>query len=65
MLKQVPHAISLEIIDDGVGFDPEKQSDGGGLGLRGIQERVDQFGGQITIESQPEKGTRVHVEVSL
>ena len=43
----------------------KKQSNHGGLGLRGIQERVDQLGGQITIESQPEKGTRVHVEVSL
>ncbi len=65
MLQQEPHTIILEILDDGGGFDPEKQSNSGGLGLRGIQERVDQLGGQITIESQPEKGTRVHVEVSL
>jgi signal transduction histidine kinase len=65
MLKKDPHIIILDILDDGIGFDPEEQSNGGGLGLRGIQERVDQLGGQITIESQPGKGTRVHVEINL
>ena len=65
ILKQEPHTIILDILDDGVGFDTEKQSNGSGLGLRGIQERVDQLRGQISIESQTEKGTRVHVEVSL
>ncbi|MCP4601960.1 MAG: histidine kinase [Proteobacteria bacterium] len=65
ILKQEQHAITLDILDDGGGFDPEKQPNRGGLGLRGIQERAVQLGGQVTIESQPGRGTRVRVEVSL
>jgi signal transduction histidine kinase len=65
ILKQDQQAITLDICDDGVGFDRVKQSNQGGLGLRGIHERAVQLDGQITIESHPGKGTRVRVEVSL
>lgn len=65
ILKQEQQAITLDICDDGVGFDPVEQLNQGGLGLRGIHERAVQMAGKITIESQPGKGTRVRVEVSL
>jgi len=65
ILKQEQHTIVLDIRDNGCGFDPANQSNLGGLGLRGIQERADQLGGQLTVESHPGKGTRVRVEVSL
>jgi signal transduction histidine kinase len=64
-LLQLEHTISLDIFDDGVGFDPSAQSIQSGLGLRGIQERADQIGGNAIIDSQPGKGTRVHVEAQL
>lgn len=56
--------VILEIVDDGVGFDPEVAVNGGGLGLEGMMERAEQMGGQLVVDSKPGGGTRVHVEVS-
>jgi signal transduction histidine kinase/ligand-binding sensor domain-containing protein len=64
-LEQEKNTIVLDIVDNGRGFDAEKQSQHGGLGLLGIQERVDQLNGKMTIESQPGNGTRVRVELNL
>jgi signal transduction histidine kinase len=55
--------VRLEITDDGVGFDPTTAGERGGLGLRGMRERVQHIGGQLQIESAPDQGTRVTVEV--
>jgi signal transduction histidine kinase len=51
----------LEISDDGAGFEPEIARKGGGLGLRGMRERVQKCGGSLEVESQPGHGTRVRV----
>ena len=57
--------VNLEIVDDGVGFDPAAVRErGGGLGLRGMEERVARLGGQLALVSSPGKGTQVRVEVS-
>lgn len=50
--------------DQGVGFDAsmlakEEQRETGGFGLYSIRERLGLFGGQLTITSQPGKGTQV------
>ena len=54
------HDVTLVIIDDGVGFDVNKakQKSGAGLGLRSIQERLEdeRVDGTLDIESSP-KGT--------
>jgi PAS domain S-box-containing protein len=55
----------LEVRDDGIGFDPQIASQGGGMGLRGIEERVRRIGGQLTIESTQEEGTVLKVEIKL
>lgn len=59
------HDGDLELIveDDGVGFDPANLRDGA-FGLRSIQERVTELGGEIAIESHP-TGTRVGVLIPL
>ena len=44
VLRQVQSQVILEITDDGVGFDPATARETGGLGLRGIAERVAQLG---------------------
>ena len=53
--------------DDGRGFDPDSlklpQDSGRGLGLLGMRERAELFGGTVEIESSPGKGTRVRVRV--
>lgn len=53
----------LEVMDDGVGFEPAAARAGGGLGLSGMEERAQRLGGQLQIESAPGKGTRVVVQV--
>jgi signal transduction histidine kinase len=57
-----PKSALLEIADDGVGFDLALSSNGGGMGLRGMAERIEQFGGQLAIDSGPDSGTRIKVE---
>ncbi|GAB3492739.1 sensor histidine kinase [Flexivirga lutea] len=59
-------ALTLDITDDGVGFDTTVDivpSAAGGFGLRAIQERAREAGGRATIESAPGEGTSVHVEL--
>lgn len=55
------NAISLEVRDDGHGFDSSIVTEG--LGLIGIRERTGQMGGALTIESQDGIGTRVRVSI--
>jgi signal transduction histidine kinase len=64
-LRQVHTRVVLEISDDGVGFEPSLAYTNGGLGLRGIAERVAQLAGTFTLQSAPGAGTQLHVEVLL
>jgi len=60
--------LRLLITDDGIGFDPVQltEADGGrGWGLLTMTERAEAVGGLCTIESSPEKGATIIVEVSL
>ncbi|MCP4516132.1 MAG: hypothetical protein GY824_13015 [Delftia sp.] len=62
-LAEPPQAIILEIADDGIGFDPLAAQERGGLGLRGMAERVEGLEGQLSIKSEPGAGTIIQVEV--
>ncbi|HEY3380342.1 MAG TPA: ATP-binding protein [Vicinamibacterales bacterium] len=59
--------ISIEIEDDGKGFAPEDLPPPAarerGLGLLGMRERIELFGGTIEIDSAPGRGTRIAVAV--
>ncbi len=55
--------IVLEITDNGIGFDLEAAQYGGGIGLRSMQERARQMGGDLSILSAPGKGTTVRATV--
>ncbi|MDH3394019.1 MAG: response regulator, partial [Desulfobulbaceae bacterium] len=63
-----PHVI-LTIRDNGVGFDPQKpmadRTDGSGVGLRGMRERVGSVSGTLTIRSKLGLGTIIRAEVPL
>ena len=64
-LQQMERRVVLEINDDGVGFDPPVAHANGGLGLRGIAERVAQLEGRLTLQSAWGAGTQLRVEVAL
>jgi signal transduction histidine kinase len=55
-IYQEEQQIYLEIKDDGKGFDSQG-SFPGHLGLRSMQERVEQVGGSLMIDSQPGEGS--------
>jgi len=61
--------LTLEIEDDGEGFDPASvpppRATGRGLGLMGMRERVEAFGGTLTIDSAVGQGTQVRLEIVL
>jgi len=59
--------VRLVVADDGVGFDPARLAmpDGRqGWGLITMTERAEAVGGRFRIESRPQQGTRVIVEVA-
>jgi PAS domain S-box-containing protein len=63
-----------EVEDDGRGFDPTQPSStattatgtgGGGVSIRAMRERANHLGGELKIESEPTKGTKVRFELVL
>jgi PAS domain S-box-containing protein len=54
---------TLQVCDDGVGFELTAAQARGGLGLPNMRERAGKIGGRLSIESTPGRGTRVLVEV--
>jgi signal transduction histidine kinase len=62
-------AATLEIRDDGCGFDASaflrNPPHDHGMGVLGMRERVATYGGRFTIESQPDAGTRVELTIPL
>ncbi|NIA10353.1 MAG: hypothetical protein GWP10_11655 [Nitrospiraceae bacterium] len=59
-LRRSNRAVIATIEDDGIGIPAKKPL---GLGLRGIEERVELVGGMMTISSAPGQGTMITVEV--
>jgi signal transduction histidine kinase len=53
--------VTLEVSDDGKGFDPGLH--GEGFGLLGMQERTDLVGGTLSVDSSPAGGTTVRATV--
>jgi signal transduction histidine kinase len=61
-LDQTAGGVTLEVQDDGAGFDPTA-SFPGHLGLQSMRERIMGLGGTFQIESTPGAGTRVSVSI--
>ncbi|MBI2854542.1 MAG: GAF domain-containing protein [Chloroflexi bacterium] len=68
-LRYENNTVKATVQDDGRGFDADALArsgyKGAGLGLLGIDERVSLIGGSLIIESEPGKGTELHIEVPL
>ncbi len=55
----------VSLIDNGVGFNISTAEGSGGFGLKGMRERIEKVGGQLSIETAPGKGTRLSMAVPL
>lgn len=60
-LRHGEERVTLDIADDGVGFDPDGRFPGH-LGLTSMRERVGSLGGRLRLTSRPGEGTRLVVE---
>jgi signal transduction histidine kinase len=59
-LSYLDDVVTLDVADDGVGFDRAAVA-AGGLGLAAMRERVAALGGNLVIESSPGQGTTIAV----
>jgi ligand-binding sensor domain-containing protein len=64
-LRFEPTAVSLEVRDDGTGFQPSPLPQSGHYGIIGMRERVAELGGSLEIHSQPGQGTCLLVRMPL
>lgn len=64
-VTRADNVVNVTLWDDGIGFDVKKQSEAGGLGLSGIQERVRTLGGTLDIASGADRGTVIKISIPL
>ena len=57
--------LAVTIEDDGKGFDTSILKQSKGIGWINIQHRVDFLKGKLDVNSQPGKGTSVHIEFNV
>ena len=55
--------LDVSVTDDGIGLDPARRRTG--LGLRGIEERVKELHGTLTIDRGEHRGTRLTITLPL
>jgi NarL family two-component system sensor histidine kinase LiaS len=61
LLSDEAGVVTMEIADDGCGFDPRAEH--AGMGLVSMRERAQALNGDVVIESEPGRGT--HISVTL
>jgi signal transduction histidine kinase len=62
-VRTIHDRIVVLVEDDGIGFDLAYMR--GGLGLLGIQERVQALDGKLHVSSEQQKGTTIQVEIPV
>lgn len=56
-LKRAREQVTLQVVDDGQGFDAQLPRSGRHVGLWSMRQRVEQLGGQFEVDSAPGRGT--------
>jgi len=67
-LSHSDNILSITIDDDGIGFIPQKEEhkkEYGGMGMMFMQERIKYVKGRIFINSMPDKGTRITLNIPI
>lgn len=58
-IAQKEQGLSIEIKDDGIGFDATQKKEG--IGLKNMRERAEESGGTFAIETAPKNGTIINL----
>jgi len=64
-LRQAGKVVTLEIKDDGCGFELASARNSGGMGLSSMEQRAKNIEARLVIDSDPGKGTCTTVEVKI
>jgi signal transduction histidine kinase len=64
-LKRKNGMLEASLTDNGVGFSPDHIKNATGLGLTGMEERIREIGGELSLKSSPGQGTNLSFAVSL
>jgi signal transduction histidine kinase len=64
-LKRKNGMLEASLTDNGVGFSPDHVKNATGLGLTGMEERIREIGGELSLKSSPGQGTNLSFAVSL
>ncbi len=64
-LKEHPDGIQLTVRDNGIGITADQLADQRSLGLTGMRERIQAFGGTLEFKSAPGKGTTVRAKIPV
>jgi signal transduction histidine kinase len=64
-VQTTENQLSLEVADNGSGFEAANLTAGSGFGLFSIAERISNQGGKMEVTSTPGEGTRVNITLPL
>ena len=64
LFELTPNHVTFEVVDDGVGFEPEKAT-GSGHGLKNFRRRANRVNGQLKIDSILHGGTTIRFSAPL
>jgi signal transduction histidine kinase len=62
-LSYMDDVITLDVRDDGAGFEPVRARDRGGYGLTSMHQRANRLAGTVEIESEPGSGTAISATI--
>ena len=62
IVRQSPTSITVQISDDGKGFNADRTR---GIGMLGMEERVKRLNGSLKVESKPGEGVTITAELPL
>ena len=62
-LVWIDEGFVLTIKDDGCGFDPEGVEENNHYGLNFMGERIEELGGDLLVDTEPGKGTKIIISV--
>jgi signal transduction histidine kinase len=62
VVGQDEEGLSALVQDDGIGFDPSQEK---GMGLLGMEERVERLGGVFLLQSRPGQGTTISIRFPI